>query len=277
MIRDLDPEYIAVAFDSHAPTFRHADYLGYKSNRPEMPEDLRPQIDIIKEVVTAFNIPQFALPGYEADDIIGTITQQAPLVWKDTPKKKNADEDIMSIIVTGDRDAFQLVDDRTHVWIPGRSKPVKSSDIEYDAAAVERKMGVRPDQIVDLKALMGDASDNIPGVAGIGAKTAVKLLQAYQTVDALYEVVTGQKPDTAKVLSPKLVEKLAIGHQDAMMSRQLATIDRNVPVSLNLTDCKLSSYQKERVTEIFTRLQFTSLLRLLPPDEFELDVQAALF
>lgn len=279
VIQNLDPEYIAVAFDSHAPTFRHADYLGYKANRPEMPVDLRPQIDLIKEVVKAFNIPQYAFDGYEADDIIGTMSRIAPKEWAELQKKGEVDknESLLTIIVTGDKDAFQLVDENVHVWIPGRSKPAKSVDMEYDAAAVEKKMGVRPDQIVDLKALMGDPSDNIPGVSGIGEKTAVKMLQAFGTTEELYRAITGSAPDVGKVLSPKLIEKLAIGHQDAIMSYKLATIDRDVPLQVHLKDCKLSSYNKEDVVKLFEKLEFSSLVKMLPADEFEVEVQQALF
>jgi DNA polymerase-1 len=129
VIRELEPEYIAAAFDHPKPTFRHAEYLGYKSNRPEMPADLQPQVEWIKKVVTAFNIPQFELPGYEADDLIGTMSTQIQAAANHPNLKV--------IIVTGDRDAFQLVNDRCHVWMPGRGK--ESMDKEYDAAAVQEK------------------------------------------------------------------------------------------------------------------------------------------
>src|SRR5258708_1133777 len=126
VMSDLSPEYIAVTFDHPQPTFRHAEYDGYKATRAEMPEDLRPQIDIIKKVVTAFNIPQFVLPGYEADDLIGTLATQI--------QKHCKDQDVLTIIVTGDRDAFQLVNDCVHVWMPARNK--QGGDIEYDTEAV---------------------------------------------------------------------------------------------------------------------------------------------
>lgn len=263
VMKDLDPEYIAVTFDHPKPTFRHAEYLGYKATRAEMPEDLRPQIDLIKKVVEAFNIPQFILPGYEADDLIGTLSEQI----------KEKCPELITVIVTGDRDAFQLVDDCVHVWMPSRTKQV--GDIEYDAKAVEEKMGVRPDQIVDLKALMGDASDNIPGVAGIGEKTAVKLLQAFGTLDALYAAIAEKKP--SPVLTEKIIKKLAEGQQDAVMSKQLATIDRHVPITLTVEDCRLSSYKKDDVIQLFEEFEFHSLLRMLPADAFEKDVQQALF
>jgi DNA polymerase I len=269
VIRDFHPEYIAVTFDTHAPTFRHAEYLGYKSSRPEMPEDLRPQIDIIKKVVTAFNIPQFELPGYEADDLIGTLSAQA----------RDLKQNLLTVIVTGDRDAFQLVeDDLVHVWLPGRGK--FSKDKEYNEEGVMEKMGVKPSQIIDLKALMGDASDCIPGVKGIGEKTAVKLIQEFGSVDSVYENLVQPEKLTEsqkKTLTPAIVKKLAEGQQDAVMSKQLATIDRNSPITLELELCRMSTYKKDDVVVLFEELQFTSLLKLLPADEFELDVQAALF
>ncbi len=269
VIRDFHPEYIAVTFDTHAPTFRHAEYVGYKSSRPEMPEDLRPQIDIIKRVVMAFNIPQFELPGYEADDLIGTLSCQI----------KTQFTDLLTVIVTGDRDAFQLVDDdRVHVWMPGRGK--FSKDKEYDEKAVFEKMGVKPSQIIDLKALMGDASDCIPGVKGIGEKTAVKLIAEFGSVDHVYEMLVQPEKlsdEQRKLFTPSVVKKLAEGQQDAVMSKQLATIDCVSPITLELESCRMATYKKEDVTKLFEELEFESLLKMLPADDFELDVQEALF
>lgn len=271
VIRDFTPEYIAVAFDHHKPTFRHAEYLGYKANRAEMPEDLRPQIDIIKRVVTALNIPQFELPGYEADDLIGTVVCQL----QENKKMK----DYLVLIVTGDRDAFQLVNDQVHVWMPGR--PPYTKDTEFDTQQVVQKMGVRPDQIIDLKALMGDASDNIPGVAGVGEKTAVKLIQEFGTLENIYQTIEKENLDfeTSKhpLLKGSLLKKLAEGHQDAVMSQKLATIDCASPITLDLEQCRMSSYKKDEVVQLFDELEFKSLVKQLPPDEFELGVQSALF
>lgn len=270
VIREFHPEYIAVTFDTHAPTFRHAEYLGYKSSRPEMPLDLRPQIDIIKKVVTAFNMPQFELPGYEADDLIGTLSKQIVAL---------KDPELLTVIVTGDRDAFQLVeDDLVHVWLPGRGK--FSKDKEYNEQAVIEKMGVKPSQIIDLKALMGDASDCIPGVKGIGEKTAVRLISEFGSVDAVYDMLAHPEKVTEaqkKILTAGVVKKLSEGQQDAVMSKQLATIDRNSPITLELESCKMSGYKKEDVVKLFEELEFESLLKLLPADEFEMDVQEALF
>jgi DNA polymerase-1 len=272
VIRDLEPEYILATFDTPKPTFRHAEYLGYKEHRAEMPDDLRPQIELIKDVVKSFNIPQYELPGYEADDLIGTLAHK--IVEQD----KN--DEVLVVIVTGDRDAFQLVnDDKVHVWMPGRGK--FSVDTEYDEKAVEKKMGVRPDQIVDLKALMGDASDNIPGIKGIGEKTAVKLIQEFGSLDKIYATIQKEnlslENSTHPTLKGSVLRKLAEGQQDAVMSKQLAQIDCNVPVTLQIDECKLSGYRKEDVEKLFEKFEFNSLLKLLPPDEFEVGVQSALF
>ena len=275
-IKDFQPEYILVTFDSAKPTFRHADFVGYKANRAKMPDDLVPQIDLIKEIVTAFNFPIFELPGYEADDLIGTLTLQI----EQLRTEKGADDPDVpdtTVIVTGDRDAFQLVTDSTHVWMPGR--PPKLPDKEYYPDDVVARMGVRPDQIVDLKALMGDASDNIPGVPGIGEKTAVKLIQEVGTVKKIYESIQIGESEISKYpsMTAKIVAKLAAGHEEAILSQQLATIDRNSPVTLDLEACRLSSYKKSDVEELFEKYAFKSLMKLLPADEFEKGVQNALF
>lgn len=277
VIRDMKPEYIAVTFDTPKPTFRHTDYLGYKANRAEMPEDLRPQIDIIKRIVTAFNIPQFELPGYEADDLIGTLACQ--IKEENVKRRAEKKEPFKVIIVTGDRDAFQLVDDEVRVWMPARGE--KGEDKEYDAEAVVKKMGVRPDQIVDLKALMGDASDNIPGVKGIGEKTAVKLIQEFGSLEKIYETIQKENLTISDSKHPLLkgsvLKKLAEGQQDAIMSQQLAKIECHSPITVDVDACLLKAYKKDDVVKIFEELQFNSLMRSLPADEFELGVQNALF
>jgi DNA polymerase-1 len=188
---------------------------------------------------------------------------------------------LRSIIVTGDRDAFQLVSEQTHVWMPGRSKPVRTQDTEYDAEGVVKKMGVRPDQIIDLKALMGDASDNIPGVAGIGEKTAVKLLNEFGTLECIYETIQKDNlqigASTHPTLKGSLLKKLAEGYTDALLSKRLATIDQESPITLELEKCKLSSYHKDDVLGMFEEFGFKSLMHSLPADEFETAVQGALF
>lgn len=266
-LNDLHPEYVAVAFDRKEKTKREEEYAEYKAHRPSMPDDLKPQIQLVKEVVTALNIPQFELAGYEADDLIGTVTAQLA-----------TQSDVESVIVTGDKDLFQLVDDRVHVWMPSRGRQ-GIEETEYDPAGVAKKMGVRPDQIVDLKALMGDSSDNIPGVKGVGTKTAQNLITAFGDLDAIYKRLeevkeTGEKDS---VIKGALIEKLSSDKENAYLSQKLARIDRAAPVEFALEPCKVSGYDKQKVSKMFENLEFRSLISLLPKDEFELGVQSALF
>jgi DNA polymerase-1 len=272
VIKDFEPEYIAVTFDHPQTTKRAEEYAEYKANRAAMPDDLKPQIQIIKDIVTAFNIPQFEVPGVEADDLIGTL---ARLACEQTAKQ---DPPMSVVIVTGDRDSFQLVNDCIHAYLPGRAKPIRTPDMEYDPAAVKQKMGVRPDQIVDLKALMGDASDNIPGVDGIGAKGAARLIEEFGTLDKLYAAVEkGQPGEKGSALTKSVLAKLAAGKESAYLSQKLARIDQYVPIELDLEACKTTGYRKDSIIEIFEKLEFNSLIKQLPADEFELDVQEALF
>ncbi len=271
-LNEFNPEYLAVTFDHPKPTFRHRQFEDYKADRPTMPDDLQPQIPIVKEIVSVLGIPQFEMEGYEADDLIGTLSYQLD----HCPERLNINQDILTIIVTGDKDMFQLVDDNTHVWLPGRGK---NDDVEYDASQVKKKMGVTPSQIVDMKALMGDASDNIPGIKGIGAKTAAKLLQEYQTLENLYKSVDqiNSEAQQTSLLKGSLLKKLKEGKESAIMSQQLAQIMKNAPIEINLTTCRVEGYDKTKAIELLKSLDFKSLLPLLPNDQFETDVQQALF
>lgn len=270
VIKDHDPKYLAVAFDTPKPTFRHTDFVGYKAQRKEMPEELRGQIDRVKEVVKVLNIPQFAIDGYEADDVIGTIARDITSGCKDGQHGTHV------LIVTGDKDAFQLVNDCVHVLVPPNGK---KGEQEFDAAAVEAKMGIRPDQIVDYKALSGDPSDNIPGIRGIGPKTAVNLLKEYGTVNQIYEEIKNQtdKVRNSKVLKGATLIKITEGYESAMLSQKLATIDRHVPIDIDLEDCRVSGYDKAKAVEKFNEFEFNSLIKFLPPDELESSVVDALF
>ncbi len=267
-INDFGPEYIAVAFDHKAPTKRAETFVAYKAHRPKMPDDLVPQIDIIKEVIDVLNIPRFEQAGYEADDLIGTVA--ARLTVEKNPTQSG---ELLTTIVTGDKDMLQLVDDDTHVFIPGRGR--FSQDIEYDEATVMDKLGIRPDQVVDFKALMGDPSDNIPGVKGVGKKTAQKLIQTFGTLDQLYAAVeTDSQPE---MLKGALLDKLKAEKDTAYLSRELATILRDIPLDFSLESCRVSEYDKTKVVELFKNHDFNSLIRLLPNDKFEQGVQDALF
>lgn len=275
VIKDFKPEYIVATFDHPTATFRHHQFADYKAHRAAMPDDLIPQVELIKKLVATLNIPQFEVPGFEADDVIGTLVKKMAKL-KLAPK-----QEILAVIVTGDRDTFQLVDDKVHVWLPGRGKG--QVDREYDTPAVIEKMGVRPDQIVDLKALMGDASDNIPGIAGIGPKTAARLITAADSLDNLYQILThpdklAKASDELKqLLKPNLAKKLVDGYDKAILSQKLAQLELDVPIEIDLPACKVSAYDKAKVIELFEGWDFKSLLTLLPPDEFELSVQEALF
>jgi len=271
-LHEFDPEYLAVTFDHPKPTFRHQQFEDYKADRPTMPDDLQPQIPIVKEIVSVLRIPQFEMEGYEADDLIGTLSYQLD----HCPERLNVDQDILTIIVTGDKDMFQLVDDNTHVWLPGRGK---NSDLEYDSVQVKKKMGVDPSQIVDMKALMGDASDNIPGIKGIGAKTAAKLLQEYSSLEDLYRKVDqiNSGAQQNNLLKGSLLKKLKEGKESAILSQQLAQIMKNAPIEVDLPTCRVEGYDKTKAIELLKSLDFNSLISYLPSDQFETDVQQALF
>lgn len=262
VIRDLEPSYIAAAFDLPKPTFRHTEFVGYKAQRKEMPAELQGQIELVKNIIEVLNIPLFAVEGYEADDVIGTLARQIP--------EAHADTDVL--IVTGDKDSFQLVTDRVHIWMPVSGKQTSSS--EFGPADVQVKMGVKPSQIIDFKALAGDASDNIPGVKGIGEKTAIKLIQEFGSVDGIYEAINSQS-DSAKnspTLKGATLKKIAEGYESAMMSKKLATIDQHVPIEIDLKTCRVSGYDKEAAVKLLENLGFKSLVKSLPLDDFEQDV-----
>ena len=268
-IKDIEPEYIAIAFDLPKPTFRHTQFTGYKAQRKEMPDDLQPQIELVKQVVTALNIPDFSVEGYEADDVIGTLARQA------SELNDSGSDPSKVIILTGDRDAFQLVTDDIHVLMPAQGK---NPPQEFGPTEVLKKMGVRANQIIDYKALAGDASDNIPGVPGIGQKTACSLLSDFDSVENLYQEIKDQTPrvQDKTILKPSVLKKLSEGHDSAIMSQQLATIDQHVPIELILESCRVAGYEKSQAVKLFDDLGFVSLQKYLPHDDFENGVQAAL-
>ncbi len=244
-IADINPNYIAVAFYTAHPTFRHQEYTLYKAQRITAPQELHEQLPRVKQVVEALNIPIFELAGYEADDVIGTLVRQAT-------EKARADLEV--IIVTGDRDTLQLVRPKVKVCAPGKSF---SDVIYYDEKRVREKYGLDPSQLVDYKALAGDASDNIPGVRGIGDVTATKLLQKFGNIEKLYH-------NLDKVESERIRKMLEADAESAVLSKKLATIDTKVPIKLNLKEGVLSDYNKTAVTTLFEELEFKSLIPKLP-------------
>ncbi|MCA9369407.1 hypothetical protein KC721_03845 [Candidatus Woesebacteria bacterium] len=268
VIRDFEPEYIAVAFDHKAKTKRAEKYEEYKANRPEMPDDLKPQVELVKKVVKALNIPTFIQEGEEADDLIGSIAKEM--------RKSGLSDNTLTTVVSGDKDLLQLVSEDVSVWIPG-NKWVR--DTEYFLPEVVKKMGVRPDQVVDLKALMGDASDNIPGVKGIGKVTAQKLLTEFGTLEKLYEAVDRivETKEKNAVVKGAVLKKLVADREMAFVSQELARIDRDVKIDFDLNKCRVRDYDKQDVIDLFESLEFSSLIRMLPSDRFEESLQEALF
>ncbi|MBQ0099875.1 MAG: DNA polymerase I, partial [Firmicutes bacterium] len=234
MISEVKPKYIGVAFDLKAPTFRHKMYDGYKATRKPMPEELRPQIPLLKDLLKQMGIAVFEKEGFEADDIIGTIA-----------KATNID----TYIYTGDRDSFQLVDSETSVCFTKRG----ITDIDLlNSDNFTEKTGITPKQIIELKALMGDASDNIPGIAGVGEKTAISLLQTYKDIDGVYNNIDK--------ITGKLQEKIINGKESCYLSKTLATIDINAPIDTDIKKMEYSFPFSNDIKKRFIELEFKSLI-----------------
>ena len=250
MERAEQPEAICVAFDLKGPTFRHLQYDGYKATRHGMPEELAQQMPIMKEVLTAMNIPIYACEGWEADDVIGTVGRIC------------GEEDWECVIVTGDRDSLQLIDDHVTVMLE-----TTKGTIRYDRAKFVEDYGFEPKKLIDLKALMGDSSDNIPGVKGIGEKTAKNLLMEFGSLDGVYENLE------SKVIKPKQRENLTTYKDNAYLSYDLATIRPNAPIEFDPLDAVVRPYNNQELYNLFVRLEFVKLI-----DKYHLrgaDVEAA--
>ncbi len=235
------PTHIAVSFDMKGKTFRHEEYADYKATRVKAPDELYAQIPRIKEIVKAFDIPIYEMEGYEADDVLGTLAAQAEQI----PNTK-------IYIFTGDKDTFQLITEKTHILMPtqGLKEPVI-----YDAQKVLGRYGIGPNQVPDMKGLQGDSSDNIKGIQGVGPKTTRTLLQKYGNLENIYK--------NLEEIKGNLYEKLKNGKEDAFFSRKLATIITNVPIQLNIENCKSHEYNLENITKIFLELEFKTLLKRL--------------
>ncbi|MDD6762327.1 MAG: DNA polymerase I [Clostridiales bacterium] len=253
LINDYKPQYILATFDLKAPTFRHKMYDGYKATRHRMPDELAAQMPVMKGILSDMNIPLLELEGYEADDIIGTVSRVC------------GEKGIECYIATGDRDDLQLADNGTTVVLASTKMGQSVTDL-YDEAAVKAKYGVTPSEFVDMKALMGDTSDNIPGVAGIGEKTASKLIAQFSTIENMYEHI-----DEANV-SAKIKEKLLADKDNAYLSKQLAKINVNVPIEIDFSSgtysCEAPDYKPELYTNL-NRLGLKSVIKkmnLTPPE-----------
>jgi DNA polymerase-1 len=244
IVEDLQPEYLVVCFDKAAPTFRKQLYVGYQATRPKISDDLTPQFDVIHKALDSAKIKHFEVDGYEADDLIGTISKEA--------KAKN----LQTIIVSGDRDLLQLVNSQVLMLAPiiGMTKMTL-----FDESKVKEKYGLEPWQIVDYKALVGDASDNYPGVNGIGPKTASNLLNQYQTLEGIYEHL-GE-------LSPQIQGKLANDAEQAALAKKLATIVLDAPVKLDEKEAQTSKIDKAALKKVFEELNFKSLLNRISKEE----------
>ncbi len=245
ILKELKPDYLIAAFDLPGPTFRHVAYERYKAQRPETPSDLSSQFSKTEEVLEAFGVPVIKKEGYEADDIIGTIAE----------KFKNK-KDLEIIIVTGDMDALQLVGKRLQVYT---MKKGVTETIVYDEKMVFERYGLRPEQLIDFKGLKGDPSDNIPGVKGIGEKTAISLIQTFGSIEGVYKAL---KKNTAKI-STNVATKLKEGEEAAQFSRELATINREAPVSFTLEESRYHQEDRTKVKTVFQNFGFFSLLKRL--------------
>ncbi len=245
--KELKPTHIVATFDLKGPTFRHVEYDAYKAHRVAAPDELYEQIPKVKDLVRTFDIPIFELQGFEADDMIGTITKQAP-------------KNVECVILTGDMDTMQLVDEKTLVFTLRKGM---SDTALYTEAAVFERYSLHPNQIIDYKALRGDPSDNIPGVKGIGEKGATELLQTFGTLENIY---TELADETKKALAIResTREKLITYKSDAFMSQKLATIKRDAPIAFQLDAAAVHTYDRDKVVALLQELNFTSLLYKLP-------------
>lgn len=241
IIQELNPAHIAIAFDRPAPNFRKELFKEYQSQRPAMDSELSPQFGIIQKILEAARIAEYSVDGLEADDVIGTISEKA----KETGH--------LVYILTGDRDMLQLVNSKTKVLAP--FKGISEMTL-YDEAKVKEKYGVTPIEFVELKALMGDSSDNYPGVSGVGPKTATTLVQEYQSVENIYKNI-----DKIKAKNPKLVEKLEKGKENAFLAHQLATILTNADFEYNFADCSVKNLDVEGLKRAMEAYDFKTLPR----------------
>ena len=237
-MKERQPEYAVVLFDAKGPTFRHDIYKEYKANRTAMPDDMAVQIPYIKKIVDAFHVPMLEMPGYEADDLIGTLARQAVEAGFDV------------VIVSGDKDFAQLVTDRVSIWDPMK-------EVSIDPAGVRKKFGIEPGQIIDAMALAGDNSDNVPGVPGIGEKTALALIREYGSLDNIYQQVDA-------ITKKKQKENLINFRDQAYLSRQLVTIDTAAPVDYEAGRFQVADPDNNRLSDLFGELEFSALQKEFP-------------
>lgn len=257
-LKDIQPDFIAATFDTPKPTLRHKKYKEYKAKRPPAPADLYSQIPKVKEFLKAFKVLIFEKEGFEADDLIGTIATLAP--------QKQILPKIETVILSGDLDTLQLVDPQTKIY--SLRKGVKDV-VLYDENFVKEKFGgLTPGQILDFKALRGDPSDNIPGVTGIGEKTAILLLLQFGTLENIFKEIE-KKSEKAKELSSKLKENLLQYKEQAFLSKDLARLVKDVPIDFNLEKCRWGKYNKEQLMQLLKKFNFYSLMKRMPETQKE--------
>ncbi len=242
VVQEVPPVHIAACFDLPVPTFRHERDATYKATRKPMPDDLRPQFERCKEFLEKLGVPMYSLPGFEADDVIGALAKQAEAV------------DLETLILSGDLDTLQLVTPRTKLMT---TRQGFQNTVVYDEAQIMARFGLRPDQMVDYKALKGDPTDNIPGVPGVGEKTAARLIAEHGTVEGVYRAVG--------TLTPKLRASIEASHEQVLHSREMSRIVTDLPVTLDLERTRRGTYDRAAVIELFRDLEFRSLIPRLPP------------
>ena len=238
-LEEVNPKYLAVAFDLKAPTHRHKLYEGYKANRKGMPNELASQMPILKDVLHAMNIKIVEKEGFEADDLLGSYAKWGQSVG------------LEAIILTGDRDSFQLIDSNINVRIP-RTKMGKTETEDYSIAKIKEEYNLEPKDLIELKGLMGDSSDNIPGVPGVGPKTANDLIVKYKTIEEVYNHIDE--------LKGKLKENLMANKELAILSRTLGIIDINVDIEKDLNVLEIKEWDNEKVYELFKKLKFSRFI-----------------
>lgn len=250
-VNDFNPDYVVTAFDLPAPTFRHEMFKEYKATRSKAPEELVAQIPIIKEGVREFNLPVLEKEGFEADDVIGTAVSFFN------------EKDFCSVVVSGDMDVLQLVDEKTTAYLFKRG--IKDAGV-YDSLKVQEIYdGLKPEQLIDYKALRGDASDNIPGVIGIGEKTAIELIKTFNSIENIYNEI---EKETAKAEKIKkgVLEKLKQNKKEAFLSKELVTIKRDVPLNLDVNNFQWKGYSDKGLA-FFEKMELKSLIKRIQKKE----------
>jgi len=243
LLKELNPKYLVACFDLPEPTFRKKAFEQYKAHRKKAPQELYDQIPMVKDVLKVFNVPVFEKAGYEGDDLIGTLSRLS---------------DKENIVVSGDLDNLQLINNNTKVYFLRQG--VKNT-ILMDEEEVKKKYdGLTPEQLIEYKSLRGDASDNIPGVKGIGEKTAIKLIKDFKTIDNLYSKIEEVSPE-------KIKQKLIEGKDNAKLSRVLVEIKKDVPLEVDMNNCEWGGYNEKEVVDMLKDFDFNSLIKNITPEE----------